>query len=202
MKILVANLGSTSFKYRLFDLSDPAEPVLARGAIERIGSPSAKVVIKSTRGERELVVPIADHGEAVQLCLDQLTDPEIGVLRRRRRSRGDRLQGGPRAEPHRRAPGRRDGAGRDGSLRRRRPGAQSAVHQGDADAPRAVPRAPAGRRVRDRLPPHDSRGQPALRHPRRSGRPSSASAAGGSTAPATATSPAGCPSCWAEPTSS
>ena len=47
MKILVANLGSTSFKYRLFDMSDPAEPVLARGAIERIGSPTAKVVIKS-----------------------------------------------------------------------------------------------------------------------------------------------------------
>ena len=38
LKILVANLGSTSFKYRLFDMSDPAEPVLARGAIERIGS--------------------------------------------------------------------------------------------------------------------------------------------------------------------
>ena len=80
MKVLVANLGSTSFKYRLFDLSDPAEPVLARGAIERIGSTSAKVVIQSARGERELVCPIADHGEAVQLCLDQLTDPEIGVL--------------------------------------------------------------------------------------------------------------------------
>ena len=29
LKILVANLGSTSFKYRLFDLSDPAEPLLA-----------------------------------------------------------------------------------------------------------------------------------------------------------------------------
>ena len=80
VKILVANLGSTSFKYRLFDMGDPAEPVLARGAIERIGSPNAKVVIKSARGERELVGPIADHGEAVQLCLDQLTDPEIGVL--------------------------------------------------------------------------------------------------------------------------
>ena len=37
MKVLVANLGSTSFKYRLFDLGDPAEPLLARGAIERIG---------------------------------------------------------------------------------------------------------------------------------------------------------------------
>ena len=27
-----------------------------------------------------MVRPIADHGDAVQLCLDQLTDPEIGVL--------------------------------------------------------------------------------------------------------------------------
>jgi acetate kinase len=80
VKVLVANLGSTSFKYRLFDLSDPAEPVLARGAIERIGSPNAKVVTKSTNGEREQVGPIADHGEAVRLCLDQLADPEIGVL--------------------------------------------------------------------------------------------------------------------------
>ena len=40
MKVLVANLGSTSFKYRLFDMSDPSEPLLARGAIERIGSPT------------------------------------------------------------------------------------------------------------------------------------------------------------------
>jgi acetate kinase len=80
VKVLVANLGSTSFKYRLFDMSDPAEPLLARGAIERIGSTSAKVVIKSARGDRELVCPIADHGEAVQLCLEQLTDPAIGVL--------------------------------------------------------------------------------------------------------------------------
>ena len=31
---------------------------------------------------------------------------------------------------------------------------------------RAVPRAPAGRRLRDRLPPDDPRGQPALRRPR------------------------------------
>ena len=47
MKVLVANLGSTSFKYRLFDMSDPSEPLLARGGIERIGSPNAKVVFKS-----------------------------------------------------------------------------------------------------------------------------------------------------------
>ena len=35
MKVLVANLGSTSFKYRLFDLEH--ETQLARGGIDRIG---------------------------------------------------------------------------------------------------------------------------------------------------------------------
>jgi acetate kinase len=80
VKVLVANLGSTSFKYRLFDMSDPSEPLLARGGIERIGSENAKVVFKSPKGDRETVCPVADHGEAVQLCLDQLTDPDVGVL--------------------------------------------------------------------------------------------------------------------------
>ena len=36
MKILVANLGSTSFKYRLYDLDEGSETLLARGAVERI----------------------------------------------------------------------------------------------------------------------------------------------------------------------
>jgi acetate kinase len=80
MKILVANLGSTSFKYRLYDLAGGSETLLARGAIERIGSENARVKIVSPRGEVELVEPIADHGDAVQICLDQLTDPQFGVL--------------------------------------------------------------------------------------------------------------------------
>jgi acetate kinase len=80
VKILVANLGSTSFKYRLYDLGDPAEPLLARGAIERIGSESSKVSIRSPRGEIELVEPVSDHGAALQLCLEQLTSPEFGVI--------------------------------------------------------------------------------------------------------------------------
>jgi acetate kinase len=80
MKILVANLGSTSFKYCLYDLHDGTEQVLARGAIERIGSPQSRVKIVSPRGEVEMVEPIADHGDAVQICLDQLTDKKFGVL--------------------------------------------------------------------------------------------------------------------------
>jgi acetate kinase len=81
MKILVANLGSTSFKYRLYDLGDAGvETLLARGAVERIGSQNAKVVLKSAKGEFEMVEPIADHGDAVKICLDQLTDPAVGML--------------------------------------------------------------------------------------------------------------------------
>jgi acetate kinase len=81
MKILVANLGSTSFKYRLYDLGDPAEPLMARGAIERIGSPNSKVTIRSPKGDVERIEPVADHGEAVRICLEQLVDPERGVLK-------------------------------------------------------------------------------------------------------------------------
>ncbi len=80
MKVLVANLGSTSFKYRLYDLAS-GEDLLARGAVERIGSDNAKVTTKSAKGESESVRPIADHGDAVQICLDQLTDPTSGVLK-------------------------------------------------------------------------------------------------------------------------
>lgn len=80
MKVLVANLGSTSFKYRLYDLGDPSEPMLARGSVERIGSKDARVTIRSPKGEIELVEPVADHGAAVELCLKQLTSPEFGVL--------------------------------------------------------------------------------------------------------------------------
>ena len=80
MKILVANLGSTSFKYRLFDLGDASEPVLARGAVERIGSSSARLSVQSIRGQRAWDGAVADHGEAVRICLDQLADPEIGVV--------------------------------------------------------------------------------------------------------------------------
>jgi acetate kinase len=80
MKVLVANLGSTSFKYRLYDL-EGGEHLLARGGIERIGSDNAKVTIKLASGDQESVQPVLDHGDAVQLCLDQLTDPRTGVLK-------------------------------------------------------------------------------------------------------------------------
>jgi len=78
MKILVANLGSTSFKYRLFDMAD--EQQLARGGVERIGSDESQCFVE-IRGERqELTARIPDHAVAVRQCLAQLTAPETGCL--------------------------------------------------------------------------------------------------------------------------
>lgn len=78
MKILVANLGSTSFKYRLFDMAD--ERQLARGGIERIGSPESKCFVEIGGQRQELVAQVPDHAVAVRKCLEQLTDPSSGCL--------------------------------------------------------------------------------------------------------------------------
>ena len=72
MKILVANLGSTSFKYRLFDMTD--ERVLARGGVERIGSPESKCFVEAGGKREESTLAAKDHAVAVRLCLKQLVE--------------------------------------------------------------------------------------------------------------------------------
>jgi acetate kinase len=79
MKILVANLGSTSFKYRLFDMAGNMQ--LARGGIERIGSPESRCVVEIGGRKHEKTLRVPDHAEAVRQCLAQLTDPEFGCLK-------------------------------------------------------------------------------------------------------------------------
>ena len=84
MKILVANLGSTSFKFKLYDLD--GEKQLARGAIDRIGGDSSVVSIQIGESEGagpgavESTATIADHAVAVGICLDALVDPDTGCL--------------------------------------------------------------------------------------------------------------------------
>lgn len=75
MFILVANLGSTSFKYRLFDMD--GEKLLARGSVERIGSPTSRsvTIVGGQRHEAELSAP--DHAVAVRWCLQQLVDLRV-----------------------------------------------------------------------------------------------------------------------------
>ncbi len=79
MKILVANLGSTSFKYRLFDMSD--ERQLARGGIDRIGSPESSCFVEIGAHRDTMTAVVPDHAVAVRTCLEQLTNPAGGCLR-------------------------------------------------------------------------------------------------------------------------
>lgn len=78
MKVLVANLGSTSFKYRLFDLSN--ETQMARGGIDRIGESQSHCFVEIGEYRSETTQSIPDHAAAVGICLEQLTDEEHGCL--------------------------------------------------------------------------------------------------------------------------
>ena len=80
MIILVANLGSTSFKYRLYDLPDApgtsggaGERELARGGVERIGAPESRVYARIGKAELETTMPVPDHAVALRAALGQLT---------------------------------------------------------------------------------------------------------------------------------
>jgi acetate kinase len=79
MKILVANLGSTSFKYRLFAMAD--EKVLARGGVERIGSDRARCYVTAGARSDEANLTVPDHAAAVRLCLEQLSEPRLSCLK-------------------------------------------------------------------------------------------------------------------------
>lgn len=71
MKVLVANLGSTSFKYKVFDM--PAGTVLARGGMDRIGGTGSihrYVLGCDAEIERECSLP--DHASAIDEALGQL----------------------------------------------------------------------------------------------------------------------------------
>jgi acetate kinase len=65
-KILVANIGSTSFKFRLIEM--PTERVLAKGGVERIGSSDApwKAQIGAEPEQKGTAV-LPDHGAAIAL---------------------------------------------------------------------------------------------------------------------------------------
>jgi acetate kinase len=85
MIILVANIGSTSFKFRLFDLSSGggadarAERELASGGVERIGGEGgAMSFAPAGRGKLSRLCRCADHGQAIQACLAAMI--EAGVL--------------------------------------------------------------------------------------------------------------------------
>ena len=79
MKILICNAGSTSLKFKLWDM--PAYCVLAEGRVERVGSCDA---IYSCRigayEEKRDGLHIPDYTAGVRLFLDSLTAPAAGAV--------------------------------------------------------------------------------------------------------------------------
>ena len=80
MKILVLNCGSSSLKYQLIDMEN--ESVLAKGLCERIGIDGSKLTHKAPgKDDFELETAMPDHGVAVKLVFDALTDAAHGVVK-------------------------------------------------------------------------------------------------------------------------
>ena len=196
MKILVANLGSTSFKYRLFDMA--GQRAACRGGIERIGSPESRCMVEIGGRRQEQTLRVPDHAEAVRQCLAQLTDPRVRLPRARPSEVSaiafKAVHGG---RDQRRAAGHARRAGRHGGDERRGPGPQSALHRGHAAVePRSCRRFRWWRPSRP-TSTHDSRRATATTPFPTSGPKTAWCAAGASTGPATATSPGGRPNCSA-----
>lgn len=80
MKILVLNCGSSSIKYKLYNMED--ESVLAQGGAERIGINDAFIKIKLKNGEsKKIMHDMPDHTEGVRFVFQCLLDPEFGALK-------------------------------------------------------------------------------------------------------------------------
>ncbi len=80
MKILVLNCGSSSIKYKLYNMDDLS--VLAQGGAERIGIDESFVKVTLPSGEKKIIMhDMPEHREGVNFVLSLLTDPEIGVIK-------------------------------------------------------------------------------------------------------------------------
>ena len=76
--VLVANLGSTSFKYKLYDM--PVGTVLARGGMDRIGADGGVHAYRlGSEEEIEVACGLPDHAAAIDEALLRLAG-ESGVL--------------------------------------------------------------------------------------------------------------------------
>ena len=80
MKVLVLNCGSSSIKYKLYNMDD--ESVLAQGGVERIGLDNAFIKVKLPNGEKKQIMhDMPDHKEGVNFVFKCLLDSEIGAIK-------------------------------------------------------------------------------------------------------------------------
>ncbi len=78
MMVLVFNCGSSSIKYRLFDM--PSEEQVASGLIERIGKNDSEASQLSKRGEISYHMPVKNYTAGFEIITAMITHAEKGVL--------------------------------------------------------------------------------------------------------------------------
>ncbi len=80
MKILVLNCGSSSIKYKLYEMT--TKEVLAQGGIEKLGLPDSFLKFKMPDGSKKTIEKnMPEHTVGVQLIFDTLTNPEYGCIK-------------------------------------------------------------------------------------------------------------------------
>ncbi|MDY3851977.1 MAG: acetate kinase [Prevotella sp.] len=80
MKILVLNCGSSSIKYKLYNMENKA--VLAAGGVERIGLDEAFIKISLPNGEKKKIMhDMPDHKEGVNFVFQCLLNDEFGAIK-------------------------------------------------------------------------------------------------------------------------
>ena len=80
MKILVLNCGSSSIKYKLFDMT--SGEVMAQGGIEKIGLPGAFLKLTDKDGKKVVIErEIPGHQQGIEFILSVLTDSTYGCIK-------------------------------------------------------------------------------------------------------------------------
>lgn len=79
MKILVINCGSSSIKYKLYEMDDRS--VLAAGGIEKIGLEGSFLKTKINGETKIIESPCPTHTEGIRLMFDTLLNAEYGAIK-------------------------------------------------------------------------------------------------------------------------
>jgi len=79
MKILVINCGSSSVKFKVFEM--PEGEIIAGGNVEKIGEEISIFKWKTKEKETKKELKITSHQEALKLISETLTDEKAGVVK-------------------------------------------------------------------------------------------------------------------------
>lgn len=81
MKILVLNCGSSSVKYKLIELDDNAQNVLAEGGVEKVGLPDSFLKFNYNGEKVTITTSMPNHNVAIRIILDNLTSAKYGCIK-------------------------------------------------------------------------------------------------------------------------